>query len=200
MNLVGKIFVVLILVMSVVFMAFAMAGYASHKNWWEVVYNDQPTPDKPLGLAGQLREAQEYNKKLSDQAERLKQQYDAEKTAKIQAIAKLENESEVAKGELKALEAKLAALEKAKGEAEAAMNAMQAKITGDRKELELQRKTVEEAQKDRNAHFKEVVRLTEELNQAVNERDLLKKRTVELRKDLVKANQVFKQVEHEPRR
>ena len=47
---------------------------------------------------------------------------------------------------------------------------------------------MEEAQKDRDAHFKEVVHLTEELNQAANEKDLLKKRTDELTKDLAKAN------------
>ena len=37
MNLVGKIFVVLIFVMSLVFMAFAMAVYATHRNWREEV-------------------------------------------------------------------------------------------------------------------------------------------------------------------
>ena len=47
MNLVGKIFVVLILVMSVLFMAFAMALYATHRNWREMVINEQASPDKP---------------------------------------------------------------------------------------------------------------------------------------------------------
>ena len=37
MNLVGKIFIVLIFVMSLVFMAFSMAVYATHRNWREVV-------------------------------------------------------------------------------------------------------------------------------------------------------------------
>ena len=58
MNLVGKIFVVLILVMSVLFMAFAMAVYATHQNWRDVVVNEQATPDKPLGLAPQLKNLQ----------------------------------------------------------------------------------------------------------------------------------------------
>ena len=49
MNLIGKIFVVLILVMSVLFMAFAMAVYAMHQNWREVVVNEQATPSKPWG-------------------------------------------------------------------------------------------------------------------------------------------------------
>ena len=37
MNLVGKIFVVFIFVMSLVFMAFAMAVYTTQQNWREVV-------------------------------------------------------------------------------------------------------------------------------------------------------------------
>jgi len=36
---------------------------------------------------------------------------------------------------------------------------------------------VEESQRDRDAHFKEVVHLSEQLSEAVNEKDLLKKRT-----------------------
>ena len=37
MNLVGKIFIVSILVTSVFFMAVAMAVYATHKNWREAI-------------------------------------------------------------------------------------------------------------------------------------------------------------------
>ena len=54
MNLVGKIFVVLILVMSVLFMAFAMAVYATHKNWREVV-NEQAR--RTVGLQANWRTA-----------------------------------------------------------------------------------------------------------------------------------------------
>jgi hypothetical protein len=192
MNLVGKIFVVLILVMSVLFMAFAMAVYATHHNWREMVENEQPAPDKPLGLAKQLKDAKERNKELTDEAEKLKQQFDAEKAAKTQAVAKLENELKLAKDELSRLEAKHADLEKATREAVATMNATQTNTTDFRKELEGQRTTVENAHKDRDANFKEVVRLTDALNQAANEKDLLKKRTDELAKDLAKAEQVLR--------
>jgi hypothetical protein len=193
MNLVGKIFVVLILVMSVVFMAFAMAVYASHKNWREVVFNDQPMPDKPLGLALQLRNSLTLNKELSDQNEKLKQQCDAEKAAKTQAVTKLENELQVANGKLKAVEAKQDELDKARRAADAAMNATQTNATDYRKELESQRKTVEEAQKDRDAHFKEVVRLSEKLSQADHQKDELKKQIDEVAKDLAKADKVLRQ-------
>jgi hypothetical protein len=192
MNLVGKIFVVLILVMAILFMAFAMAVYATHKNWRELVQNEQPTPDKPLGLAPQLKRAQDENKKLNDENEKLKQQYDAEKAAKLQALTKLERDLEAVRGDLKTLEKKLAELEEAKRRAVAAMSSTQINATDYRKELDSQRKTIGEAQKDRDAHFKEVVRLTEALHQAANEKDLLTKRTDELAKDLAKADTLLR--------
>ena len=54
-------------------------------------------------------------------------------------MAKLENELDVAQGELKTLEAKQAELEKAKREAVAAMNSTQTNATDYRKELDGQR-------------------------------------------------------------
>jgi seryl-tRNA synthetase len=194
MNLVGKIFVVLILVMSVLFMAFAMAVYATHRNWREVVEltPDKVVPGKEVGLKYQLEKARADNKALNDQMDSLKKQVEAELAAKIAAVTKLESELEIKKEDLKKLEARQAELEKVARENVAAMNSTQANSTDYRKELEAQRKTVEEAQKDRDANFKAVVRLTDELNQAVNEKELLKNRTDELAKDLAKADQVLR--------
>jgi hypothetical protein len=194
MNLVGKIFVVLILVMSVLFMAFAMAVYATHRNWREVVMlpPDQVVPGKEVGLQYQLEKAMADNKALNDQMDSLKKQVAAELDAKTQAVTKLENELVVAKKELKTVEATLSELDKTQRQAAAAVNSTQTNATDYRKELEGQRATVQNAQKDRDAHFKEVTRLTEELNQAVNDKDLLRKRTEELGKDLAKADQVLR--------
>jgi chromosome segregation ATPase len=192
MNLIGKILVVLILVMGLVFMSIPIAVYATHQNWRQVVLNEQATPDKPLGLAKQLSDAQKRNSDLNEKREKLRQQYDAERAAKIQAIVKLENELVNAKTELASLEAKQNELEKAQREAVAAMSVAQAAADRDRKEVGDQSVTAETARKDREAHFKEVVRLTDELNQAANEKDLLEKRTRELAKDLAKAEQVLR--------
>ncbi len=194
MNLVGRIFVVAILVMSVLFMAFAMAVYATHKNWREVVMRtqDQVTPGKELGLKYQLDKAKADNSRLKSEADKLTQERDAEKAEKVQAVAKLENELKLRTDELTALEAKAAALEKDQREAVAAMQTTQANATDYRKELDTHRKTLEDARKDRDAHFKRVTELTDLLNQAQNEKELLKKRTVELGKDLAKADQVLR--------
>jgi len=192
MNLVGKIFVVLILVMSTIFMAFAMAVYATHRNWRDEVLNEQAAPGKPLGLVHQLKNEQARNKELTDQAEKLKAQFDAETAEKVQAIAKLESALVVAQGEIATLRQAQSELEKSQREAVAAMKTTQTNATDYRKEVETQRTTVREAQQDRDANFKEVVRLTDLLNQAVNDKDLLSKRTEELAKDLAKADAVLR--------
>jgi hypothetical protein len=194
MNLVGKIFVVSILIMSVLFMAFAMAVYATHKNWYEFVMNEQASPAKPLGLKKQLETERAKNQELTEQSDKLKQQYDAEKATKMQAVAKLENELKDARDELKKLEATHAQLEKDKRLAEAAMNSTQTNATDFLKERDDLRKTVREAQQDRDAHFKEVMRLTEKLNQIANDRDVLKNRSDELKKDLSKADQLLRKL------
>jgi hypothetical protein len=192
MNLVGKIFIVVLLVMGVVYMAFAMAVYATHKNWREAVFNEQATPDKPLGLAKQLKDLQDKNRQLTDEKEKEKQKAEADRAAMTQAIAKLENELDTAKKALARLDAQQAELEKAKREAVAAMNSTQNNATNFQKELTGQRTNIEDARKDRDSNFKEVVRLSDALNQEKNERDLLKKKTDELAKDLAKAKQVLR--------
>jgi chromosome segregation ATPase len=190
MNLVGKIITVSILVAAVFFMAVAMAVYATHKNWRDAI----TTPD--VGLQARYEAAQKKNKELTEEAAKLKQQFDAEKTAKMQALAKLEVELEAARAELRELDAKLADLQKSKVAVVAAMNETQTQTAAARKDLAVERTAVAEARKDRDAHFQEVVRLTDELNQAANEKDLLQKRTVELTKDVAKAEQVLQRAAH----
>jgi hypothetical protein len=60
MNLFGKILIMLNLLMSLVFMGFAIAVYSTHKNWKEVIMLDKAdlqkpeNAGKPLGLVHQL--------------------------------------------------------------------------------------------------------------------------------------------------
>lgn len=75
MNLVGKIFIVVILVLCLVFMALSMAVYTAQRNWREVVMlqKDQLTPGKELGLKWRLEDAKAQNEDLNNQkAGRLK--------------------------------------------------------------------------------------------------------------------------------
>jgi hypothetical protein len=194
MNLVGRIFIVLILVASVFFMAVAMAVYATHKNWRDAVVAPE------VGLQARLDKARADNKALADEAAKTKQQYEADKAAKDKALAKATTELNVAQTELKTLQAKEADLEKSERQAVAAMNATQASATIDHKELQGQRTAGEEARKDRDAHFKEVVRLTDKLHEAENEKELLRKRTDDLAKDMAKADLVLRRFGYDKNR
>ena len=193
MNLVGKIFIVVVFVLCLVFMALAMSVYTAQRNWREVVMlqKDQLTPGKQLGLKWQLEEAKKENENLNDEKAKLNNQYAAERAARQQALSRMQTELEIAKKDRKSLEAGRADLEKDKRDAVAAMNATQKNLTDFRQELDRQRTGKLEAEKDRDKHFGRVVELTDQLNQAVNEKELLRKRTLELAKDLKKADEAL---------
>ncbi len=197
MNLVGKIFVVLIFVMSVVFMSLAMMVYATHRNWREVVELPPDSPKlgqagKEIGLKFQLREIKKQNDDLRNQLETLKKDIARERAAKVQSLTKLETEKDELIKERRDLQAGYADLEKAKRNAVAAMNATQKVAADYRMELEKLRSDILQARQDRDAHFKEVVRLTDELHQAVNEKEQLRKRAQDVSKDLAKAREALR--------
>jgi phosphoglycolate phosphatase-like HAD superfamily hydrolase len=194
MNLVGKIFVVLIFVMSLVFMSFVVAVYATHRNWREVVLlpREQVVPGKEIGLKFQLDEAKVKNDGFKNELEKVTRERDAEKTARIDAVAKLENELKVRTKERNDRDRDLAALVQSERNAVAAMNATQAEIAIAEKERSKLRTEVLQAQKDRDAHFKEVQRLLDELHQAANDKVQLQNRLTTLAQDLAKAKEALR--------
>jgi peptidoglycan hydrolase CwlO-like protein len=82
MNWLGKVFVVLILIMSVLFMGLAMAVYATHKNWKMVAES----------LQTQLTAAQNQNQQLISAHNRRVEELSAEIEAAEQQVRKLETE------------------------------------------------------------------------------------------------------------
>jgi hypothetical protein len=174
MNLVGKILTVFILVMSIFFCALAVAVYATHKNWRQIVLNPTPAPGRPLGLQQQLKNealaklSNEYNQ-LKLQHDQLRKDYDGIDQERREALARM-----------KTSEDRLAALRTAvEGD-----EAQGGKTPGLRKEI-LQ------AQRERDQYFNEVVRLTDEKNQAIDTLRRLRDYQVVLRQDLDKAQAVL---------
>jgi hypothetical protein len=192
MNLIGKIFVVLIFVMSLVFMSFAIAVYSVHKNWRDAVVNEDVKPDKPKGYYPQLKDEKTRYEALNLKFENLTKDRDKAKTDQEQALSKLQSKLETEMQERKRLEAGYAALEKAKSDQVAAMSATQGMATTYRTELDKLRSQISEAQKDRDAIFKDLVQKTDEFNQAVSDKEQLRKRTEDLAKDLAKAKEALR--------
>lgn len=200
MNLIGKIFTVLILVMALVFMSVAMAVYATHKNWREVVLNPpaEASTEKPVGLKFQLDEQKTKNSELKDQLDKAKEALSAERADKRQVLAKLETENDELKRERDQQEQDLARLTQDVREANAAMDAVHKTLAGLRQDVDTLRKDVEEARTDRQQQFDKVVKLTDELNQAVNELQALKARNTQLAADYGRALEVLRKFDLKP--
>ncbi|MEN6457994.1 MAG: hypothetical protein ABFC63_03625 [Thermoguttaceae bacterium] len=197
MNLVGKIFVVLIFVMSLVFMAFAMAVYATHRNWREEVTRPRGAGKEP-GLQVQLTEARAENANLKDRLESSSKQLAFEKNEKLQALNKLQTALNIKEKDLNELQKGYATEKRDTREAVAAMNATQKNASDYYQELEKQRTAAIEAQQDRDKYFKDLVQKDDELNQASNEKEQLRKRNEDLAKDLAKAREALRYFDINP--
>ncbi len=196
MNLVGKIFIVLIFVMSLLWMAFSTAVYATHRNWKEHVEN----PDD--GLKVRLDRQKERNDEIKAQLDSMSESLAAEKAAKRQALTKLETERIQLQTQLDEQAEKIASLDQSEADAVAALKAAHEQEAKLRSEVEGLRDGIEQAQKDRDDYFDRLVKKTDELHQLINEYRTLRSRVDVLVADLAKANEVLRKhgLEPEPAR
>ena len=185
MNLVGKIFIVLIAVMSLVFSAFAVMVYGTHTNWRQLVI----APG--TGLQAQVSEAKKEYAALrrdKDTAEELNKSQLAERE---QRLAKLETEvKELARAREDAIK-DLASKEVTARETTAALAAKQVNEAGLLKERDKLREDAEALRADRDKQFKLVIERTDEMHQAVSEVKRLTKRNEELSGELVHARDLL---------
>jgi hypothetical protein len=185
MNLIGKIFIVLIFVLSLVFMTLAVFVYATHRNYRNEVLGEN-------GLKNQLSNLRKEKDDFATQLEAKKKELAAEQTAKIDALTKLENEVETLKQDRMLLEKEKATLTDAGRRDVAAMKAAQDESNKFGEEVKGLRGDIEKAQKDRRLHEKGINLLTDEDNQLKNELKLLKDRSATLAADLAKAQAVLR--------
>lgn len=193
MNLVGKIFVVLIVFMSIVFMSFAVAVYATHRNWRNEVIGEN-------GLTKQLQSEKTLNNELKDDLAKRLAELNAEKEAKKQALAKLENELAVLKENYAVREKNQEELVKSERASVAAMSTAQANSSKSYEELKKLRADIATAQKERDDHFNGVVKLTDQVNQLENEKETLRLRNVDLAKDVGRADQLLRKLGYDKNR
>jgi len=106
MNLVGKILIVALLVMSLVFASMTLAVHATHKNWALVVSNPNPAPGQSRGLVEQVADKQaqidRINAELTEKNTRL------ERTIREyeHRVGQLQTAMSAAQAEVQALDAK----------------------------------------------------------------------------------------------
>lgn len=93
MNIIGKIFLFAVFVMSLVLMTFAGAIYFSHVNWKDEVQRSPEAclPGQLPGYKHQLEQAEAERAKLVAQINRLQQQVAESEQARDQVVAKLQS-------------------------------------------------------------------------------------------------------------
>ena len=92
MNLVGKIFVVCIFVMSMVFASFAIMVYATHTNWRDEIYRTAPVGNKGIGWKERYKLKEQELADLTNERNDLEVKATADKLALSQALSKSETE------------------------------------------------------------------------------------------------------------
>lgn len=182
MNLVGKIFTVLIFVMSLVLMSLVMTLYATHTNWRLLVENPEAnaTPEHPVGYKFRLEEAEKQKAELNELLLKVQQNLDRETIIKEQVRAKLETENVELRQNLEAREKELASLTQSQREAVAQLNAVTEHLDGLKNENEKLRSDIKKIQEDRDKQFDQMVKRTEELHAKVNEYVQLDRRNKDL--------------------
>ncbi|HEX3727100.1 MAG TPA: hypothetical protein VHV08_12685 [Pirellulales bacterium] len=181
MNLIGKIFVVLIFVMSLVFASFAVTVYATHQNWKEEAAKRKKLLDD---ANAKLQVDQEEKKKLEEDIAK-------EAIAKREALAKLETQrAELAKQRDELSKERDALLVKDK-QAVAALDSAQQNLAKLTSEVDTLRGEIRDAQEKRDKSFDQVVKLTDQVHQNQGELKRLQERDVQLAGQLASSKKVL---------
>jgi len=182
MNLVGKIFTVLIFVLSLCFSVAAVYVFATHKNWKEAALQEQEN----------LKTEQEKNERLQTEKDRLESEKKKEKRAYEAALARLATENTRLAGEVDQLQQENDNLVKQNAEQMVAARAAEETSNLLRAQVDQLRADKLKAQQERDAHFNQVVLLTDYLHNATNEVKRLKGRNIDLAEDLADAEEVLR--------
>ncbi|HUT13641.1 MAG TPA: hypothetical protein VMY42_24350 [Thermoguttaceae bacterium] len=182
MNLVGKIFTVLILVMSVGFCTASVYVFATHKNWKELAEKEQ----------NNLAVEKEKNDNLQTDKDNLESEIKKEKSAYEAALARLDTETIRLAGEVDQLQQENDNLVKQNGEHMVAARAAEESSNLLRTQVDTLRTEKITAQQERDGHFNQVVLLTDHLHNLINEQKRLEDRNVRTAEDLGKATEVLR--------
>lgn len=167
MTLLGKIFTMLILIMSIMFMGFSVVVYATHKNWKVIATNPRTGGNEkfPLGLKFQIEDARARNKAATEELERLKSELAKERAARRTALAVLQTQLSQKSQQIQQKELELAALLAANQAAVQELKSTQDTMARLTDEVNSLRTKVRDAETDRDTQFASVVKLTDDIHQ-----------------------------------
>jgi cell shape-determining protein MreC len=195
MNVIGKIFVFAVFVMSLVFMSFAVAIYSSHVNWEQEV-NRKPEEVRGAqqpGLKYQKEQWENERKKLESEIGVLARKVAESEASRDQMIAKLQSALELKSGELVELRKSKEEREQTQREAIEKLEAAQANLKKAADEVDTLRKQVQAQQVAVDGKVSDATKLAGELNAALAELAIATERKADLEKQLARARELLGQ-------
>lgn len=182
MNFLGKVFIILVAVLSILFMGFAITVYTTHKNWREL----------STGLQTRLTDANNQMTALKSQHDRLVEQLQAEKLAAEQQAAKLETErSQLAQANA-AIRTELDDLNQQQRDRLAAFAATQKNnedLSAQVAQLSQQKRDAEQA---RDEQYRQMLAATEQRNQLVGQLETATQRNMQLTQQVANQSAVMR--------
>jgi hypothetical protein len=183
MNWLGKVFVVVILIMSLVFMGLALAVYATHKNWQQV----------SVDLKKKLTDSQSENAKLQTEHNRRVEDLEKEKTIAEQQVAKLDSERVSLNERYAQAQTELEGLRQNQRDHIAAVASTQKINEGLAGEVTELRTTIRKTIEARDSLFKKALDSTEELHKAAGEYNTTLERNKQLTKQVAGKDVVMRE-------
>lgn len=170
MTLIGKIFTMLILVMSIVFMSFAVMVFATHKNWKQ----------EALALKQQVQDAYATNSALRGELESARLVLAEHQAARRQALATLQSQLKQSIDDLANTQSELAKLQSAHTEVVQKLAVAQQSLEKFGQDNEALRTDIVTIQKDRDDKLTRVTTLADQINQATVKLQQLEERRDQL--------------------
>ena len=195
MNIIGKIFVFAVFVMSLVFMSFAIALFSTHTNWRDEITRtaDQVQAGKPLGYKLQLEEARKERETLTAEIAKLTAEVAASEAARDQVVAKIQTALEEKDKELQDLRKDKDAREDEREKAQSELAMARAELEKATKTVEDLRADIAKQQNTVNDAVARSAKLAGELHEKESFLEIATERKAQLEKQVANARLLLKQ-------
>lgn len=170
MNLLGKIFTILILVASIFLMVVAMFVYATHRNWKDAY--DQLNAKLAAQTTANANAEAQYLAQIS--------QLKSEQSAAVQDVAKLETERNVIVSQNQAIQKEVDQLRQDQAQSVALVKATEENINRLTQEVTGLRDSIRVAQQDRDEQFHTTLKATSELHSVGGQLQQLEERSAQV--------------------
>ena len=181
MNLIGKILVTLIFVMSLVFLGFAVTVYATHQNWKLKADNFKKE------IANLSQQRNDLQTKLDAETKRLQEEIKASQ----ELLAKAQSKRDELVKEVAGLQEGLSKKDEEIRQSLAAAKTANENLAAADGKVEKLREEIQTVRTDRDKNFQEIVRLTAEKNGLLGDKKQLDEINTKLAQQLAKAKLVL---------